>query len=402
MLVERQQHFPDGFLWGAATAAHQTEGNNVGSDLWWVENQPGSRLAERSGDACDSYHRWAEDLDLVAGAGFTAYRFGIEWARIEPTPGHVSAAQLAHYRSMIDGCRSRGITPVVTLHHFTNPMWFAASGGWTGPDAVATFAGYVESVLPILDGVEWVCTINEPNLYSMMLSALRRPGESGDVERPAVAGLLPAPADDVSEAIIAAHHAARKVLSAVPGLRSGWTIANQNFQPATDADADLAATRAWSWPREDRFIEAARQDDFVGVQAYTRALIGADGPVDAAAHLRRTQMGWEFYPDAVGAAVRHTASIVDVPIVVTENGIATADDTERIEYTSGALSGLAAAIADGVDVRGYLHWSLLDNYEWGSYRPTFGLVAVDRTTFVRTPKPSLAWLGERASTNRLP
>ena len=135
----------------------------------------------------------------------------------------------------------------------------------------------------------------------------------------------------------------------------------------------------------------------VGVQLHVaqqfslRTVIGPDGPVDHPVDVERTLTGWEYYPPALGHALRHTRDVTGgVPMLVSENGIATADDARRVDYTAGALAGLAAAVADGCDVRGYLHWSLLDNYEWGSYRPTFGLIGVDRETFARTPKPSLA------------
>ncbi|GGS54590.1 MULTISPECIES: glycoside hydrolase family 1 protein [Actinokineospora] len=378
--------FPGGFLWGAATAAHQVEGNNTTSDLWAVENAPESIMPERSGDACDSYHRWPEDLDIVRDIGLNCYRFGIEWARVEPAPGHTSRAQLAHYRRMVEGCFERGLTPVVTLHHFTTPAWFRAAGGWTTGEGVSRFRDYVRSVLPILDGVEWVCTINEPNMLAMMSAMLKR-GERHEN----VAGAMPPPDQDVADALIAAHRAAREELATLPRVRSGWTVANQNFQAAAGAE-DLTAE--WSRSREDQFLDVAKDDDFIGVQAYTRVVIGPDGPRDPGG-ARRTLTGWEFYPEALEGAVRHTARRVGptVPILVTENGIATADDAERVDYTRRALTGLARAIDDGVDVRGYLHWSLLDNYEWGSWTPTFGLVSVDRETFTRTIKPSARWYG---------
>ncbi|SDF76611.1 beta-glucosidase [Blastococcus aurantiacus] len=377
--------FPDGFLWGAATAAHQVEGNNVASDLWALENVEGSPMAERSGDACDSYHRWPEDLDIVRDLGLNSYRFSIEWSRIEPVHGHISRAALAHYRRMIEGCLARGLTPVVTLHHFTSPLWFQRAGGWTAPGSTELFRAYVRAVLPILDGVDWVCTINEPNMVAMV-SAAR---DTGGTET--VAGALPAPEQPLVDALVAAHRAAREELSAVPGLRSGWTVANQNFQALPGEEA---AARAWAALREDQFIDAAKGDDFIGVQAYTRLMIGRTGPVEAPEGTRRTQMGWELYPDAIEGAIRYTAGRIDTPIVVTENGIATGDDDERAEYLAGALAGLERALADGIDVRGYVHWSLLDNYEWGSWAPTFGLVSVDRETFARTVKPSAHWYAE--------
>ena len=384
--------FPPGFLWGASTSAHQTEGNNISSDLWAAENTPGSLIRERSGDACDSLHRWPEDLDLIADLGLTACRFSIEWARIEPERGRPSPAMLAHYRRLITGCLDRFITPVVTLHHFTCPRWFTKRGGWTAPDAPDLFGAYVRTVAPILDGVPWICTINEPNIVAIFHRLL-----TGHARLEPIGGGLPEPDPAVTAVLIRAHRAARRELTGVAGARIGWTVANLNVQAA--GGAHQAAAR-WRELREDQFLSPAVGDDFIGVQAYTRTLVSDGGQVPPGSDVRQTLSGWEYYPDAAAEAVRHTAAeIPGVPILVTENGIATTDDAERIEYTSRALAGLHSAISDGIDVRGYLHWSLLDNYEWGSYRPTFGLIAVDRTTFARTVKPSGRWLGEVATAN---
>jgi beta-glucosidase len=200
--------------------------------------------------------------------------------------------------------------------------------------------------------------------------------------------------------IAEAHRAAMEVLGGVGGITAGWSVANQVYQAAPGAEKERDE---WAYWREDFFLEQSRADDFVGVQSYLRTIIGPDGPVPFPDDVERTLTGWEYYPEALGQALRHTREVTGgIPMMVTENGIATTDDARRIDYTSGALSGVAEAIEDGCDVRGYLHWSLLDNYEWGSYRPTFGLIGVDRTTFARRPRPSLAWLGELARRNVLP
>jgi beta-glucosidase/6-phospho-beta-glucosidase/beta-galactosidase len=382
---------PDGFLWGAATAAHQTEGNNLNSSHWVAEYAPGTAVPEPSGDACDSFHRYAEDIALVAGAGLGAYRFSIEWARVEPEPGVFSRAALAHYRRMIDECLERGIEPVVTLHHFTFPRWWQQRGGWRAADAVGRFTAYVEVVARILADVKWVVTINEPNMLVIQLGAVTD----------TTLGVNATGVDEQrAEKIAAAHRAATEVVRSSTKARVGWSVANQVFQAVPGWEEQRDAWRYW---REDFFLEQSRADDFVGVQAYLRTIIGpAAGPLGYGPQpwpdgTRFTLTGWEYYPAALGEAIRHTSAVAaGVPILVTENGIATADDDERIAYTREALAGLAAALADGCDVRGYLHWSLLDNYEWGSYRPTFGLVCVDRDTFLRHPKPSLAWLGALA------
>ncbi|MEU2655959.1 family 1 glycosylhydrolase [Streptomyces sp. NPDC007325] len=403
---------PDGFLMGASTSAHQVEGNNVSSDWWALENQAGTFLPEASGDAADSYHRWREDMDLLAGLGFDAYRFGIEWARIEPEQGRVSRAAVAHYRRMVLGARERGLTPVVTLHHFTSPRWFSARGGWLADDAVEVFAAYVRTAVEILgEEVRYVATVNEPNMVALMHSLRRLVAEHGMPTAPDGGGETGAVAFDpaavepdaaVTAALVRAHHAARAVLrEAGAGYQVGWTVANQVYQAEPGAEETAAA---YALPREDVFLHAAREDDWIGVQAYTRHRIGPSGPLPVPAGAETTLTGWEFYPEALGEAVRHTREVVGdgVPILITENGIATADDERRIVYTERALASLAAEMQDGADVRGYLHWSALDNYEWGSYRPTFGLIAVDRRTFARTPKPSARLLGSLARDRRLP
>lgn len=388
--MTEQTSFPDGFLWGASTAAHQVEGGNVGSDWWQREHGhlPGARVEEPSLDAADSYHRFGEDMRLLAEAGLAAYRFSIEWARIEPEEGFVSRAQLDHYRRMVDTALSLGLEPMVTLHHFTNPAWFARAGGWHEPASADAFARYVEAALPVLEGVELVCTINEPNMVSVL----------ADPEVGFPAAGLPPGIPQVTEHLRRAHARAVELVRGI-GARGGWSVATQAYQPEPGAE-ELA--REYGWSREDVFLEAARDDDWVGVQAYTRTRVGAEGPRPPAEGTERTLTGWEYYPPAVGEGIRNAWSLAGVPVYVTENGIATADDARRIDYTRGALSAVAVCLAEGIDVRGYLHWSALDNYEWGSYRPTFGLIGWDRETFERHPKPSLAWLGGVARANALP
>lgn len=376
--------FPTAFLWGASTAAHQIEGGNVNSDWWQREwgHLPGAPVEAPSGDAADSYHRYPEDMALLAGAGLNAYRFSIEWARIEPEKDFISRAALDHYRRMVDRARETGLQPMITLHHFTNPAWFTREGGWHSDAAIDRFARYTEAVLPILRDVELVCTINEPNMVSVLADP--------EVGFPSIG--LPPGVPAVTTRLIAAHRRSVEILRAA-GKSAGWSVATQAYQAVPGAEE---VTAAYGASREDVFLDAATDDDWVGVQAYTRTLIGPDGPLPIAEGVERTLTGWEYYPAAVGEGIRNAWARAGVPVYVTENGIATADDDRRIDYTRGALEAVESCMRDGIDVRGYLHWSALDNYEWGSYRPTFGLIGWDRETFERHPKPSLAWLGELA------
>ncbi|XVQ15021.1 glycoside hydrolase family 1 protein [Spirillospora sp. CA-255316] len=396
-----------GFLWGAATAPHQIEGNNLNSDWWSREEQfPGM---ERSGDACDSYHRYAEDMRLLAEAGLTAYRFGIEWARIEPSPGHFSRAELAHYRRMIDTALELGLKPVITLHHFTHPRWFAEEGGWLGERGIERFQAYVRAATSILGGVEWVCTINEPNMLALMVGLSRlaqQAAESGeDIKKwmsPTVEGaarpVLPDPDPEVGRRLAEAHDAARDILKKDTDADVGWTVACQALVARPGHEELMRELR---YVREDLYLDAARGDDFIGVQSYSSQDVDENGIVPHPQAPDTTLTGNAYRPDALGIAVRHAWERTGgVPVLVTENGIATDDDTRRIAYTSEALRHLFDAVDDGVDVRGYLHWSAIDNFEWGHWKPTFGLIAFDRETFERRPKPSLAWLGEVARTGR--
>lgn len=410
-------NFPDDFLWGAATAGHQIEGNNVLNDIWAMEHLPSAPFAEPSGDACDSYHRYEEDIELLADSGLNSYRFSIEWSRIEPERGHYSRAEAAHYRRMIEACRRRGITPIVTLNHFTTPFWFAAEGAWAQESAEEIFEGYVRFIVAeVGDLVDWWITFNEPNAGAMLLATGDLPlgatadsltSEQADLSqrfaervggKPGVATMaLPILAPEAIEAVFSAHRRARVAIKEIiPTAKVGWSPNVGDYQAVEGGeerrDATLAAAIHPFW-------ELSRDDDFVGLQNYSRTVFGPDGPV-AADPSTLTLTGWEYYPAALANTVRQAAAFTGKPVLITENGIATADDEERIRFTREALQGLQEAIADGVQVLGYQHWSLVDNWEWHTgFAMTFGLIAIDRDTFARAPKPSLDWLGSVATTN---
>jgi beta-glucosidase len=413
MAVSADNAFPAGFLWGASCAPHQNEGNNLNNDMWALEQLPGSSFAERSGDSVDFYHRWREDVDLLKSLGLNAFRFGIEWARVEPVRGEFSGAELAHYRRIIDYCLEQGVEPVVTLHHFSSPLWFVQAGGWGAPEAVDRFGDYVDAVCPILDGVTWVATINEPNMFAVMyqmsiplqypdpaavLARLGAGRSAVDGEAGLNAFSMPEPKDEAAQTMLCAHARARDILRSRTSAKVGWTVAIQSLV-AREGHEDRLDHYQRVW--EDTYLEASRDDDWVGVQSYTSQLVGPDGLEGAPEGAELTQTAWAYRPDALEIALRRAWEVTGgTPMIVTENGIATSDDRRRIDYTTGALHGVAQTLADGLDVRGYLHWTFIDNFEWvHGYAITFGLVAVDRATFERTPKDSARWLGRVAATN---
>ena len=385
--------FPEGFIWGTATAAHQVEGGNWNNDWWAWENDPSSGCVEPSGDACDQWHRYPEDLALLGSLGYNAYRFSVEWSRVQPEAAVWSPVAIDHYRRVCETCLEHGLAPMVTFHHFTTPRWVAAQGGWESPATADLFAEFCSRTIASLgDVVGWAATFNEPNVVALMgfQAGVFPPGKRDSRARRAVTDIQ-----------LDAHRKAGAALRAGPGdFPVGMTLSMTDFVALDGGEARVARYRASG---EDAWLEAARADDFIGVQTYTRMRVTADGPLGPEEGVPLTQMGYERWPDALAGCIRRAAEVVDgTPIVVTENGISTEDDAERIEFVKDALAGVATCIGEGIDVRGYVYWSLLDNFEWAfGYRPKFGLVAVDRATQERRPKPSAAWLGSVARANAI-
>jgi beta-glucosidase len=403
---------PKGFLWGTAISAHQSEGNNVNSDMWLNERVPGTLFREPSGDACDSYERYREDIAIAASLGFNCHRFGIEWARIEPEPGSFSIAALDHYKRVLEACRERGLKPIVTFSHFTTPRWFAARGGFEAdgaPDLFARFAGKAAQHFGSL--VEAATTFNEIN--APLLIPVLAPGY--EKARPLIDRMLAASAkacgsdrfnswvfsqaDRIEPPTRVAHTKAYQAIKAAARYPVGISLSMQDLQPVAGGEAkarDLARILY------DQWLDGSVPADFIGVQAYTRILVGANGAQPVPAGQPVTDAGYEYYPAALGNTVRYAARVSRKPVMITESGIATSDDSHRIAFIDATLADVRQCLAEGIDLRGYLHWSLLDNFEWTrGYSQHFGLVAVDRTTFRRTPKPSAYHLGRIARSGHI-
>ena len=407
--------FPSGFVWGAATAAHQVEGGNWNADCWALEHARPSLFVEPSGDACAHAARYGDDIALLAGLGLNAYRFSIEWARIEPEEGAFSMAALDHYRRVIGACWTRGVQPIGTFHHFTSPRWVARQGGWADDRIIDCFARYCERTADALaHELAWACTINEINIPDTLVAQKRLralDGPEAAERRAAAQCALGAPLESFylfaggagyAERACAAHAKARDAIgAAAPHVPVGMTMSIQEDEAEDHDDAReaLARYRAAVYAP---YYAATAKDDFIGVQTYTRMMHFRDGRPGRPKGCVRTMMGYEYRPEALAFACRDAWAQTRKPILVTESGIATANDGERRVFIRAALTSVRDALADGVNIRGYVYWTLLDNYEWLSgYRPTFGLIGVDRVTQRRALKPSAAMLGAIARVNSL-
>ncbi|MBU6394151.1 MAG: family 1 glycosylhydrolase [Sphingomonadales bacterium] len=392
--------FPADFIWGAATAGHQVEGNNINADCWLLENVKGTAYSEPSGDAANSFELWRTDLQLAQNLGLNAYRFSLEWARIEPEPGQFSYAMLDHYKGMIDGARAMGLKPIVTFNHFTTPVWFAARGGWMNDEAPQLFARFCDKAARHLaGGIDHATTLNEPNLAGVLqylLPPFLMDQDKAMVEAAAMklgvplflagnALYQPDPAK-VQAHLQAGHTLGKAAIKAVRGdLPVGVSLAMVDEQEAERGSPRDAMREKFygSW------LRLARADDFVGVQNYERTLWGKAGKLPAPKDARLNGRGAEVYPPSLAGAVRYAYDVAKVPVMVTEHGVGTDDDTLRAWMIPEALDHLRLAMADGVPVKGYLHWSLIDNFEWVfGYKMHFGLHSFDRQTFARTAKPS--------------
>jgi len=288
------QTFPEGFRWGTATAAHQIEGANWNNDWWRWEHLAGSGCKEPSGDACDSWNRWPEDVAVLSELGVTDYRFSLEWSRIEPEDGEFSTAALDHYLRQCEALLDVGIDPVVTFHHFTTPRWLADRGGWEQPETADRFAAFCErAAAHLADGILRACTINEPSMVSTIgyLLGVFPPGKQD-------AGLR----RQVNEVLVDAHRKAVDAIRAnAPGVPVGITLAMSDYQAVDGGESKLEQIRR---SMEDVFFEATAGDDFVGVQTYSRTRVGAEGQIWEPDGRPTLIMGYEYYPEALAATIR--------------------------------------------------------------------------------------------------
>ncbi len=424
------RRFPAGFLWGTATSSHQVEGGNTNNQWWAWEQQPGRIWhGDVSGDACGWWEHAEQDLDRAAALGQNAHRMSVEWSRIEPQEGVFSPPAIARYRAILLAMRERGLTPMVTLHHFTNPLWLEARGGWLHRETPALFVRFVVYVLAELgDCCELWCTINEPTIYAGMsyLAGRWPPGATS----------VPL-ASRVMASMLRGHAgAAAAIHAAGPQHRVGLVHNLHVLDPSTPRNRDVLAARIQDTlfneailialqtgrlipPFGDglRVVPGLRHScDFVGLNYYSRSLVTFDHRLPRQLFSRSylpdhapasdigglgVAFGW-IYPDGMYRALRRLNRL-NIPIYITETGLPDHDDDVRPQFILSHLGAVYRAIQDGIDVRGVFLWSLIDNFEWADgWELRFGLYAFDQRTGERRLRPSGALYAIIARANALP
>jgi len=393
--------FPQNFLWGAATSAHQVEGDNIHSD-WWAWEQGATR--HKSGAACRHYQYYEKDFDLAQKMNHNAHRLSIEWARIEPEKGKFCEKELKHYRDVILALRKRGIEPVVTLHHFTNPQWAAQRGGWVNPLMVNYFLRYCDYVVKALaKHVHFWITINEPTIFlsHAYIFGAWPPQKKSYINAAAVE-------ENLAWAHVRAYRLIHKIYRAQSLYEPAVSFA-QNvmaFVPSRknvkDKTTAFLRDQVYNFGFIDRVMRhnilRRKPLDFIGINYYSRQVVElkqfhikslVSDTSDRRYHwVKKNALGWDIYPKGLYDVLLGLKKY-HLPVMITENGICTADDALRWDYIRDHLKYISYAMKQGVNVTGYLYWSLLDNFEWDKgFAPRFGLVGVDYKNFKRTVRRS--------------
>jgi len=366
--------FPDNFYWGTATSAYQVEGGIRNN---WSE--AGEKFD--AGNACDHYHRYAEDFDLAKSLNNNSHRFSIEWARIEPIEGLFNQAEIEHYRQVLLALHERGLEPFVTLYHWTYPVWFGEKGHWLNIGASQYFARFVEKVVnEYKDLVKFWVTINEPNIYtthSFLRGAWPPFKKSFFISQ------------QVTRALIESHKKSYEIIHKIsPDARVGITNNNTDFKGILKYFSD----DFWN---HQFFRAIENHQDFLGLNYYFSSSV-----LDTVLKPKeKSDLNWKIEPKGIYSVLKDLKRY-NKPVYILENGLADSEDKQRAKFIADHLKWTHLAIKDGVDVRGYFHWSLVDNFEWDKgFAPRFGLVKIDYETQKRIPRPSSKVYAEICKTN---
>lgn len=412
--------FPDGFKWGSATSAHQVEGNNHNDWSEWEKSRPPSFI---SGKAADSYNRYEEDFSIAKELNQNIHRFSIEWSRIEPEEGKFNEKEMEHYKRLIDALRERGIEPMVTLWHFTNPIWFAEKGGWLNRKAPEYFTRYAKYVVDNLkDRVGLWITFNEATtVYGSHAYFLRKwPPQYRNIFKWM----------SVNNNFIKAHVESYKEIKKIYGCSLSGLNDKNSLNPnqpksapspycmSHNVEVGLVERNTWAFGG-NRFYEKVIKSiyryanlyfwtrafpyyDFMGLNYYEiERYVPGSYRVVPKQNWWMEEMNWEIYPKAIYHTVNQLKKFKK-PIYITENGTADAKDVVRKKFIEEHLRWVWQAIQDGADIRGYLYWSLLDNFEFDhGYNARFGLVEIDYATFERRVRPSAHEYAKICLTNQL-
>lgn len=393
------QLFPKGFLWGAATSSHQIEGGLTNDWSEW-EKSP-SRMAEleasghdpkefQSGLASNSWDHFEADISCLKQIKASAYRFSIEWSRVEPEEGEFDEEAIAKYRHFIQRLKEEGIEPFVTLWHWTNPLWLRDKGNWENQQVVECFRQYTSKIVQSLPEVTFWMTLNEPNIFvaKSYIEATFPPQK-----------INPLLYLRVYRHLIKAHQVSYQTIKSYNKDAQVGVVTDNIFFDAKDILSKFSAIVArWWWNRS--FLNKVKNDlDFIGLNFYFRSLLKYGFPCPGE-NKRVSDMGWELYPWGIKPVIKELTRY-QKPIYITENGLADEHDINRAWYISEVVKSIKEAIAEGADVRGYMHWSLLDNFEWAlGFTKKFGLFSVNRNTWERTARPSVAVYAEIVNKNR--
>jgi len=396
--------FPEGFLWGTATAAHQIEGNNKNDWSEWERSEARMQKLEArslkaedfiSGLACDSYNLWEKDLDLVKELNCNAYRFSLEWSRIEPEEGQWNMSEMEHYKKILISMKERGIKPFVALWHWTNPVWVARHGGWADKKVVDYFSRFTEKVVVELgDYVDFWVTLNEPLMHIAhgYWTGKFPPGKKLDL-----IGSF-----KVFNNLAEAHKASYGIIhKKFPGAQVSVAMTNGYFSAAHKNNIiEKSIVKACNFLRNEWFIKKISGSyDYLGINYYHHDRIVWYPPFKKNLNEKISDFGWEIYPEGIYHVLKNYQKH-EKPLYVLENGIADREDKYRKGFILDHLKYVHKAITEGADVRGYFYWSLLDNFEWAEgYTMKFGLYAVDRDTCHRTKRPSADAYGEICKNN---
>ncbi len=384
-MQKRVLKFPEGFLWGAATAAHQIEGNNINSDWWAWENSikrhnqliaQGKEPKEfASGLACDSYNRYDEDFALAQHLNHNAHRLSIEWARIEPRENYFDEKELDHYEKVLQSAKFHGLTTFVTLHHYTNPLWFAKKGGFVKKQNISYFYRFAcRAVLRLSEYVDFWLTFNEPEVYSNLgFLRGRYPPQIKSIRA----------TFSVLKNIIKAHNLVCEFIHRQTRQSVSMAYHLSDLQP-TGRLSHLTSGLAHYIANEYTLRRTIESCDFIGVNYYFHHHVGFFGKRRHSYSSHEiTDVGWGIHPEGLERVLLNLRRY-HKPIYVMESGIADAKDTKREKFIKDHLYYLHRAVQQEADVRSYLYWSLIDNFEWDQgFAPRFGLIEIDRQDLLR-------------------